>query len=310
VWRHIGTTAVKDTGTRTASGHYPEAEFIRTYETAVFDPDNQDANKISVPEERLGKESKQYAAALDRSAKILRDIDRKNVRDPFEVFNLSFTAPSSYQTSGSGARFFAKGNLGLDGNNTALGERLVSIQHARADAGTTQSNALQTSGNARTFSDEAYYAARELGSTFKSDVGKEMPGFGGRMSVVLPTQNGLVRSAMEIDGSDLKVNTAENNVNVQKGLLLDIISSPFMNASAYDTSIANPTQYFFVDNADRDEKTGCGLICIDFIPTTTKVQRLEETDNIVYKIKQSKMYGFSDWRNIIGSNGTGAAYSS
>lgn len=310
VWRHIGTTGTKDVGTRKAGGTFPEAEFIRNYETAVYDSDVQDASRISVPDERLDKEKVMYRSALNRASKLLTEMNRKNIADPFEVFNLAFTAPSGYPSDGNGNRFFGRGNLGLDGNNTDLNERLVSIQHARADGGATQSNAIQSSGNARPFSDEAYHAAIQQGSTFKDDVGKEMPMFGGTNTMLVSSNSGNVRTAKELNESSHKIDTANNNINVFEGNLVKIISSPFLNGSRYNTSIANTTQFFLVDHNARDADTGCGLVAIDFVPLQTDTKRLDEVDSVAYTVKQSKKYGFTDWRCIIGSNGTATAYSS
>lgn len=311
VWRHVGVTGVKDIGTRRAGGTYPQSEFIRGYETAIFDPDNQNAGTFIIPDEREAKEGLSYKSQLNRAQKLLIEIDRINMKDPFEVFNLAFTAPSSFPTTGpGGGRFWVRGNYGLDGNNTALGERLVSIQHARADGGTTQSNAVQSSGNARPFGDDAYWAAREQGATLKDDVGKEMPMFGGSLTIVVPPANSLVRLAKELDESEWVVQSMENQINIHKGQFNSIVSSPFLLAATYVSGIANTNQWFLVDNSTRDTDTGVGLICISFVPLQTDVVRDGSTDSVQYKLKQCKSYGFTDWRNVLASKGDSAAYSS
>lgn len=311
VWRHISVTGAKELNTRRAGGVYPEAEFIRGYETAIYDPNNQNAGAFTIPDERSRKEGKRYATMLNRAQKLLIEIDRINIKDPFEVLNLAFTAPSSFPLTGAGGgRFFVRGNLGLDGNNTALGERLTSIQHARADGGATQSNAVQSAGTARAFSDEAYWSAREQGATFKDDVGKEMPMFGGKVTIVVPPANNLVRTAKEVDSSEWVVNSMENQINVQRGGFTTIMSSPFLLASAYVTGVANTSQWHLVDDTTRDPETGTGLVCISFVPLQTDVVREGAIDSVQYKIKQEKSYGFVDWRGVISSKGDAAAYSS
>lgn len=305
VWRHIATSGVEGEGTRHAGGVYPRATFIRGYETEVFDPDTQIANEFHVPEERQAKEGTQYTAILNRAQKLLIKMNRTNIQDPFEVFNMAFSAPSALPT-----RFFVRGNAGLDGNKTALDERLISTQHARADGGTTQSNAVQSSGNARAFSDDAYFAAREQGATFKDDVGEDMPRFGGSLTIMVCPANGMVREAMEINQSNEIVGSANNDINVHKGMFGRVVSSPSMLASKYDATITDTNKWFLVDESSRDPETGAGLICISFVPLTTRTERDAEHDSIRYKIKQTKSYGFSDWRNVIGSKGDGAAYSS
>lgn len=305
VWRHVATSGVENEGSRSAGGTYPRATFIRGYETAVFDPDDQIANSFIVPEERQDKEGKKYAAVLGRAQKMLYKMNRTNIQDPFEVFNLAFTAPSSLPS-----RFFVRGNAGLDGNQTALGERLISISHARADGGTTQSNAVQSSGNARQFSDDAYFAAREQGATFKDDIGDDTPRFGGAVTIIIPPANGLVRVAQELNQSNEVVGSANNDINVHKGLFGRVISTPSLLASKYISTVTDTSKWFLVDEASRDPETGTGLVAITFVPLQTDTYRENSIDSVVYKIKQTKVYGFVDWRNVLGSKGDNASYSS
>lgn len=303
VWRHVGTTGVKGSGKRAAGGTFPQAEFIRTYETAVYDPDEQDANEFNVPDERTDKESAMYNGILNRASKLITEMDRRNVADPFDVFNLAFTAAASLPT-----RYFARGNMGLDGNNTALAEPLVSIQHARADGGTTWSNACQSSGNARAFSDDAYWAVREQGAAFTDDVGKTYPAFGGRVKLLVPPANGLVRTAKELDETELQPYTAENQINIHKGMMVSITSSPYLLAAQNLSGVANTYQWHMVDDSVRDEQTGTGFVCITFVPLQSNTYRTESRDSVAYNIKQEHVYGAIEPRAVISSKGDGNAY--
>lgn len=307
VWRYISVTGIQALGTRKAGGTYPEGTFIRGYETSAFDPDVQDAIQQTVPEERQDKEGNKYKMVLDRAQKQLTEIRRKNIADPFDVFNYAFTAPASYAPTG---RFVAKGNQGLDGNNTALAERLVSTVHARADAGTTISNAVNSSGNSAPFNDTNYYAGLEQAQGFKDDVGKPMPMLAGRKAIVVPPNNSLVRTAKELNESEWKVGTANNEVNVLNSTFTDIISSPYLSASYNTPSIANTRQWYIVDLASREPSVGTGLVRVCFIPTNSRVDRDWAHDAIAYKVKQSYVYVWTDWRNVIGSRGDSVAYSS
>lgn len=305
VWRHVAVSGVENEGGRSAGGVYPRATFIRGYETSVFDPDDQIANSFAVAEERQDKEGNKYAAILNRAQKLLIKMNRTNIQDPFEVFNLAFTAPASLPS-----RFFVRGNAGLDGNQTALGERLISIQHARADGGATQSNAVQSSGNARAFSDDAYFAAREQGAAFKDDIGDDTPRFGGSVTIMIPPANGLVREAMEINGSTEVVGSANNDINVHKGMFGRVIATPSLLASKYVAGVTDTSKWFLIDEVSRDPEVGTGLVAISFVPLTTDTYRDDSIDSVVYKVKQTKCYGFADWRNVIGAKGDNAAYSS
>lgn len=305
-WRHVSVTGLSALGSRKAGGSYPEGQFLRGYETAVFDPDLQDAIQQTVPEERQDKEANRYKAVLNRAEKQIIEIRRKNIADPFDVFNYAFTSPSSYAT-----RFIAKGNQGLDGNLTSLSEVLISKQHAIASGGPTVSNAVLTSGNSAPFNDTNYYAALEQAQTFTDDVGKPMPMMAGSKCIVVPPANGLVRTAKELDQSEWKVGTSNNEVNVLKNTFGNqIISSPYLLKSYNSPSIANTKAWFVVDQETREPEVGTGLVRVTFIPTNSRVDRFEQLDSIVYKVKQSFVYVWTDFRNVIGSKGDSLSYSS
>jgi hypothetical protein len=304
VWRHIGATGIKNLGKRSAGGTYPESEFIRGYETVVYDPDQQDAGQFMIADERNAKEASQYKDVLNRAKKLLYEIDRKNMADVFEIFNLAFTAPGSYPGDAS-VRFFGRGNAGLDGAATgALDEELASVAHARADGGATQSNASSTGASLDT---DTYYAAKVACGGFKDDVGKPYPTMGGRVDIVCGLDN--VKVAKQLNDSEWEIDVAENQVNIHKGTFNRIVASPYLNESYYDAAnINNEDQWHLVDTSNRDTETGAGLVCISFWPLETKVERVNERDAVTYSVKQNKVYGYTEFRNIYSSRGDGQAY--
>ncbi len=310
VWRHISTTGLQQLGQRIAGSVYPEGQFLRGWETAVVDPDLQDASEFTVPEERNAAEAARYKEALNRAQKLVIDTRRKNIGDPFDVFNLSFTAPSSYPSP----RFVGKGNLGLNGNYTALNEKLVTTTHALAN-GTSPSagisNAVTNSGNFAVFNDTFYYAALEQATTFVDDVGKPMPMFGGSLTTVVCNAFGAVRTAQEINKSEWKVNTANNEVNVLMGTMGKIVSSPYLTNSINFGTTANAQnkKWWITDTASQDPQVGTGLVRVCFVPTDSRVERREAIDSLIYKIKQSYCYVFTDWRNVMGSLGDNSSAS-
>lgn len=307
VWRNISVAGIDNLETRPAGGIYPDVEFIRGWETSVFDPDQQIAGRFKVPEERLGKEALRYRRALDRAQKLLYELDRRNIADLWEVFNFGFTLPVNYPNP----RFFAKGNEGLDGNHVALNEPLISKQHALASGLATISNAvLSPTFQSEVFNADNYWSAREQGATFVDDQNKPMPMFGARVIVIVPPANNLVRTAKEIDESEWKVDVSDNNINVLEGMFTAIKSSPYLLRSYYaPSSIANNKQWFLVDEETRDPQTGDGLVKIVFVPYSSRVEEDKEVDSIVYKVKEEYSYGWTDWRNVLGSKGDGLVYS-
>lgn len=308
VWRHISTTGLQQLGTRTAGSVYPEGQFFRGWETAVVDPDLQDASEFTVPEERDAAEAQRYKEALNRAQKLVIDTRRKNIGDPFDMFNLAFTAPSSYPN----AHFVGKGNQGLNGNYTALNQKLVQASHTLASGVAPSagvSNVVLNSGNYAAFNDTYYYAALEQATTFVDDVAKPMPMFGGSLSIVVPNANSLVRTAQEINKSEWKPFTANNEVNVLMGTMSKIISSPYLtNSINYSTANTQNKKWFLVDTATQDPQVGTGLVRVAFVPTDSRVERRESIDSLIYKIKQSYSYVFTDWRNVLGSLGDNSVY--
>ena len=314
VWRHTGTTGVSTTGNRKAGAIYPTASFLRLWETVVIDPDDQDANQIAVPEERLNAESAEYKAALDRAQKLNIDLRRKNIGDPFDVFNVAFITPTSYPNS----KFVAKGNNGLDGNNTACNEALITYQHKIALGNATLAtsttafggcgNAVSSSGLYAALSPTSYYAALELATTFVSDIGKPMPMFGGNKTLVVANANGLVQTAKQLNESEWVVGSANNEVNVLKSESSRIISSPYLtNSINYSTANTQNKKWFLIDAAFTDPKVGTGLVRVCFVPTGSNVFRSPEMNALVYQAKQSFSYSWVDWRNVVGSLGDNSA---
>lgn len=309
VWRGISVAGVQNLGNRSAGGVYPDATFIRGWETVVYDPDNQVAGKFTVPEERDVKEAAQYRSVLNRAQKLLYEISRVSIADLWEVFNLGFSAPSAYPS-----RFFGKGAGGsaATGNPTTITNPLISTLQARADGGTAQSNAILTSGssNMAPFSDTNFWAAREQGAAFKDDVGKPFPLFGGRLTCIVAPANNNVRLAMELAGSEWKTGVANNDINIHYGQLASVKSTPYLLNSYYLSTVANNKQWFLVDENVRDPQTGTGLVGINFVPLETRVERDLYTDSVMYKVKWERAQGWTDWRNVVGSKGDSTSYTS
>jgi len=314
VWRHTGTTGVSTTGSRTAGGVFPASQFVRLWETVVVDPNLQDANQITVPEERLNAESAQYKDALDRAQKLNLDLRRKNIGDPFDVFNQAFITPANYAST----KFIGKGNSGLDGNTTALNEALVTYQHKIAYGNATLatsstatggcSNAVTSSGNYAALSPTSFNSALEQGATFVDDVGKPMSMFGGMVTIVVPRANGLVQTAKQLNESEWQIGSSNNEVNVFNGMFSKIVSSPYLtNSINYSTANTQNKKWFLVDNAFTDPTVGTGLVRVAFVPTQSFVFRSPEMNALVYQVKQSFSYTWTDWRNVLGSLGDASA---
>ena len=206
--------------------------------------------------------------------------------------------------------FFGKGTQGLDGNMTALNERLISTQHALANGGTVQSNAVNTSGNAAPFSITAYNSALEQGGATVDDVLEPMPMFGGMKDIFIANANGQVATVKTLNESMWQPKTGNNDINVYQGSFERIVTGPYLGTSYYVPTISNNTEWFVVDRSNSDPEVGTGFVRVEFWGMDSKVERVNPIDAIAFKMKESYAYGWADWRNILGSNGSGNSYTS
>lgn len=307
VWRYTGTTGldgpIKNRG---SLDRYGDATYIRTWMTAMYDPDLQLAEQLVEAEERLAKEASFYKQYLNRAQKLYEKFARQNILDTFELFNLAFSLPTAYPNP----LFFAKGTQGLDGNMTPLNERLISTQHALANGGTTQSNAVNTSGNAAPFSIDAYNQALVQGGATKDDVQEPMPMFGGMKDIFTPNQYDNVAQVKTLNESQWQPKTGNNDINVYQGSFERIVTGPYLGTSYYEPTITNPKSWFVVDRSVLDPEVGTGFVRVEFLPMDSRVERVQAVDGVAFKMKEEYAYGWTDWRNFIGSNGSGLPYSS
>lgn len=310
VWRYTGTTGLNGPiGNRGSKDRYPDATYIRTWLTSMFDPDLQLADQLVEAEERLAKEDSAYKQYINRASKLYEKFARQNILDTFEHFNLAFTTPSAYPN----LLFFGKGTQGLqgiEGTGTPLNERLVSTQHALANGGPTQTNAVNVSGNAAPFSVDAYNQALEQGGATVDDVQEPMPMFGGMKDIFIPNRNGQVATVKTLNESTWQPKTGNNDINVYQGSFERIVTGPYLGTSYYNASISNLTEWFVVDRQNMDPEVGTGFVRVEFWPMDSKVERVDPIDSIAFKMKEEYAYGWTDWRNVIGSNGSGLPYSS
>lgn len=314
VWRNISVAGISnsvDGYNRAAGQPYPEVAVSRGYETEIIDPDKQQAKAFNVPEERELKEARMYKSVLNRARLLMDDINRTNIKDPFELINLAYSAASVLPS-----RFYARGNRGLAGGQGVvsgnIAEPLISTIHALAASSSpsTFSNAVLANGNSMPLSDVALQSARELGASFVDDVGNPSPRMGGLVDILIPPANGLVKLAKQLEGSEWQISTNENQINVHKGTLGRIIDSPYLLKSQYVSTVSNKFAWELVDRTVRDPETGTGFVCITFVPLQSKVHRNESIDSIVYQLKQELAFTQIDPRSIVGSLGDNNAYSS
>ena len=278
---------------RSVGGLYPEvSRGKRGYLTITeFDPDDEDAGKISIEDEWKDRLNPKVVEAVGNAKQLMNRAIREIYKAYFDIFEYAFTAPSSYPS-----HLFARGNSS-DNPAGALTQPLMSSHHALVNTSTTGVNVLTDSP---ALSESALWQAIQLGGEMVDDWGEIMPiGFGKGFTLVIPNDKDMVPLALQLVGADKEPYTADNNINLFKGILGNVLVSPYISGSKW-----------FVISNDRHPIYGTGLLDVTFVPLTTKGPIYDDSvDAVVWKLKYEKRLGWVDFRYIIGSKGDGSTYS-
>lgn len=164
---------------------------------------------------------------------------------------------------------------------------LCSVQHARADGGTAQSNASATG---ITLSSDANLETGLLALRGQLDDRGQMIMAKADKIVVPPA---LEKEAKILVNSTLRPGTADNDVNVYKGALQVVV---------WDY-LSSTTAWFLVDSSLHE------LNWFWRVRPEFKQDSAFDTGYALYKCRTRFSKGFSDWRGVWGSKGDGAAYS-
>lgn len=166
---------------------------------------------------------------------------------------------------------------------------LLSTVHPRSDGGATQSNASSTS----LVLSEDNLEVGILALRNQLDDKGQKKAFQANVLLV-PVASPTRKNAHLIVESDLRSNTADNDLNVYKGTLT-------VKEWIYLTST---TAWFLIDSS-MHKITWFWRQRAKFAQDT-----VFDTDTSLYAIRERFSNGFSDWRGIWGSQGDGTAYSS
>lgn len=287
-------TGADDLKKRSVGGLYPEvSRGNRGYiSIAEFDPDDEDAGKISIEDEWKDRLNPKVVEAIGGAKQLMNRATRKIYKAYFDMLEYAFTAPSGYPSY-----LFSRGNS-ADNPSGALNIPLMSSKHPLVNSSATGVNVLTDSP---ALSESALWQAIELGGKMVDDWGEIMPiGFGKGFTLIIPNDKTMVPLALQIMGADKEPYTADNNVNLFKGILGDVLVSSYLTGS----------KWFVVSN-ERHPIYGTGLLDVTFVPLTAKGPTYDDSiDSIVWKLKYEKRLGWVDFRYIIGSKGDGSAYTS
>jgi len=285
-------TGAGSLGKRSVGGLYPEVERgKRGYITTVeFDPNDEDAGKISIEDEWRDRLHPKVREAIGNAKQLMDRAVREIWKRYFMVFEYAFTPPSEYPSY-----MFARGNS-ADNPGGALNIPLMSSKHPLVNSSATAVNVLTDSP---ALSESALWQAIELGGNMVDDWGEKMPiSFGKGFTLIIPNDREMVPTALQLMGCDKEPFTADNNLNLFKGVLGNVIVSPYLTGK----------KWFIVSN-ERHPVYGTGLLDVTFVPLTTKGPIYDESvDAVVWKLKFQKKVGWVDFRYIIGSKGDGTPY--
>lgn len=173
-------------------------------------------------------------------------------------------------------------NNGFSSETTADGVALFSTAHTLPSGGTFR-NRLSTDADLSTTS------LRQMITDFET----QFVGDTGIIHMLRPKNlvvpSGLRAYAQELIGSDLKADTAENNMNSLKSEGLRVVSSPHLT----------DTDAWFLTAAPAD--TGLRIIVREGI--VTKSQEDFDTDSIKYKSKYREKLGATHALGVFGTTG-------
>jgi|GEM_PF-1115435 len=209
------------------------------------------------------------------SAKMTKD------RDAFSVFNYAFTAQTSLPRI-----------LTYYGD----GKPLASIAHPLKGSTTSTSTYSNASASGLPLTEVNLETARSALRNQLDDKGLPMNIGSSGLTLVVPVE--LEKKALEITNSNLKSNTANNDLNIYRDGIMTVMSTKWINAA----NGGSDTQWFLVDTAKSP------LIFFDRNPITTSVYRTDSNKNITTDYYMRYQVGNDTWRALWASLGAGASY--
>lgn len=276
---------IRDTGVaglpllvETAEGDaYKKDALLKTYDT------DYSAQKLTmgtvVTEEAI--DDSEYSDKIDQFKHLAIAGKLTKVKYAMNILNAGFSSGATV----NGFTVFRYGDT----------KNLFSVSHTRKDGGTAQSNASATGVTLTETNLETGRLAVEKQLT---DRGLPMS-FGGRLALATPSD--LTKTGTILVDSDQRPSTANNDINFYKGVIMDVITSKWLNATG---SNGSTTAWFLVDQQFNQLKLH---VTQDLQPYN---ERENNTRNHIFGVSTRLSAGHSDWRGTWGSKGDGVAYAS
>lgn len=236
-----------------------------------------------------------YAKGVTVTMEELQDRDWTDKLDEFKDLTLSSRLSEekamAQVLNGAFATTVAVNGFDISFLNDAV--PMCSTVHPRYDGGSSQSNASSTG---ITLDDDNLETARLAVINQLTDDGTPVSIMDRFMLVVPPA---LEKTAQQITGSELVIDTANNNVNIYKGKI-DVMSVNWLGAAHGGSDLA---WFLIVPGQSK-------LMFIDRLSPTFDMNVDGNTKDRSYDVLARWSVGYSDWRYTWGSKGDGVAYSS
>jgi hypothetical protein len=227
--------------------------------------------RVKVTRESAERRDTRYQKALNEAAKLQIAAENTKTRHRFDRFNKAFAAVTA-------KHLFDYGD----------GAALISAAHpTKVPGGSNQSNLVSASDISPTVIEtEMLVLQNQI-----DDIGEPMPMGGGMKYFVVPPSK--VKKAKENIDSEWQIDTANNNINVWRGVGWVLVTSPFLSAKQGGSD----TAHFIVDGMYSPLKD------VMFRAVTNETWFDENTKTFVHDISFEHKVGAFDYRGIVGNAG-------
>lgn len=267
----VSVTGVSELQPTEEAQEFIAGDYVPSFITAV-EP-FKFTRRLKVTRESAERRDAKYQKALNEASKLQIAGENTKARHRFSRLNSSFSAVTTQK------HLFDYGD----------GVALISASHpTKLSTGTTtQSNSVTASDITPTSVESMILKLQNQ----LDDIGEPMPMGGGQKYLVVPPAK--VKRAKEVVESDWQVDSANNNINVWRGVGWVLVTSPFLSNALGGSD----TAWWVIDGMYSPLKD------VMFRPMTNESWFDENTKVFVHDISFEHKVGAIDWRGIAGNAG-------
>ena len=266
---------------RTETGSYASGRRYKTYDTNFAH--STYSKELEVSMEQL--QDRDFDSVWDELKQLRKSLDFWRQFAVFQPFNGGFGTLSAVN--------------GVDITRYGDGLAMFSTVHTRGDGGATQSNASSTGIPLNEANMETALIALKKQLLDDGTPIRDL----GRISLVVPTD--LEKTGTIILNSSLRSATANNDVNVYKDGMYDLVATHLLSSVSGrvgGTSGSNTAWFLVAENLSK-------MLLVDRLAPQLTTERAEH-GGMKFKGDIRLSVGHSHWLGTYGSQGANAAYSS